>query len=126
MENPKWKEHTECLKLAQTYLGIVPNAENFEETCQKIFLISQNQNIMHLFASALKIYPEKNLLCFFLKESALKMFLIIYSEKDFKVFLYFSKGTFRTLLYSEFCQWSMMERFVTIANWCYFKPKLEK
>ena len=57
MENPKRKEHTGYLKLAHTYLGIVTNAETFEHTCKKIFLMNQNQNLAHFLASALKIYP---------------------------------------------------------------------
>ena len=68
--------------------------------------------LVHFLPSALKIFPSKNFLYFFLKKPA--------SLKKF--FLYFGRGIFRTLTsieleaYSEHCQTLTIERFAKITT----------
>ena len=85
----------------------------------------------HFLASALKtFFPKKTLVwksfLYFLKTAFLifrKRNFLIFSKK--KNFLYFGKGIFRTLLYSEHWRTYMIERFAKIATCRTFELKLE-
>lgn len=43
MKNPELKEYTGSLELEQTYLGMVADAQTFEQTYQKVLLTNQIQ-----------------------------------------------------------------------------------
>ena len=59
----------------------------------------------------------------------------IFLKKPFLIFrekyienpgIFRARIVFRTLVYSVHCQASTMERFVKLATYCTFKPKLKK